>query len=207
LVVHFGIMTRDTRTRMLETAADLVQDRGYHGLALAELLTLSNAPRGSLYFHFPDGKDQLIATTTRDGVEAVTASLRATLAAEKSPGRAIRKILEAAATALEASDFRFGSPTAPLVLDGLQAGSEIVTLTSEAYAGWVGLFETSLAAAGVPARKAQSLALIVEASFEGLLIICRAHRDATPMRTGARELEEIVDAAASSPAKGKGKKS
>ncbi len=200
-------MTKDTRTRLLETAADLVQDRGYHGLALAELLTLSNAPRGSLYFHFPDGKDQLIATTTRQDVAEVTESLRATLAAEKSPGRAIRKILEAAATALEASDFRFGSPTAPLVLDGLAAGSEIATLTAEAYAGWISLFETSLSAAGVPARRAQSLALIVEASFEGLLIVCRAQRDATPMRVGARELEEIVEAALGPAPKAKGKKS
>ncbi len=200
-------MLKDTRTRLMETAADLVQDRGYHGLAVAELLTLSDAPRGSLYFHFPEGKDQLVATVTREGVEAVTESLRATLAAEKSPGRAIRKIIEAAAGALEENDFRFGSPTAPLVLDGLQAGSEIATLTAGAYTGWVDLFETALTSAGVPARRAASLALVVEASFEGLLIISRAHRDAGPMRVGARELEEIVDAAVTTAPKGRGKKS
>ncbi|HEY1125506.1 MAG TPA: hypothetical protein VGE65_07715, partial [Sphingobium sp.] len=142
-----------------------------------------------------------------EGVEAVTDSLRATLAAEKTPGRAIRKILEAAASALEASDFRFGSPTAPLVLDGLQAGSEIATLTGEAYTGWVSLFDTALTAAGVPAKRAQSLALIVEASFEGLLIICRAHRDAGPMRVGARELEGIVDAAVAAAPRGRRKTS
>ena len=200
-------MANDTRTRLLETAADLVQDRGYHGLAVAELLTLSSAPRGSLYFHFPQGKDQLIATVTREGVEAVTDSLATTLAAEKSPGRAIRKIIETAATALEASDFRFGSPTAPLVLDGLQAGSEIATITAEAYQSWVELFETALTAAGVPARRAASLALVVEASFEGLIIISKARRDAAPLRSGARELEEIVDTAVASAPKGRGKKS
>lgn len=199
-------MAQDTRTRLMDVAADLVQDRGYHGLAIAELLTLSDAPRGSLYFHFPDGKDQLVATVTREGVAAVTESLRETLAAEKSAGRAIRRILETAATALEASDFRFGSPTAPLVLDGLQAGSEIATLTGEAYAGWIALFETALTASGVAARRAASLALLVEASFEGLLIISRAQRDATALRNGARELEEIVDAAVAAP-KGRGKKS
>jgi TetR/AcrR family transcriptional repressor of lmrAB and yxaGH operons len=105
-------MAKDTRSRMLDVAADLVQDRGYHGLALADLLTLSKAPRGSLYFHFPNGKDQLIATATRDGIDAVTESLRAGLATEPSPGRAVRRLLEASAAALAASDFRFGSPTA-----------------------------------------------------------------------------------------------
>ena len=93
-------MANDTRTRMLDAAEDLLQDRGYHGLALAELLDRSSAPRGSLYFHFPEGKDQLVATATRDGVERVTESLRSTLAGTRSPGGAIRAILETSAAAL-----------------------------------------------------------------------------------------------------------
>jgi len=187
-------MAKDTRSRMLDVAADLIQDRGYHGLALADLLAQSKAPRGSLYFHFPDGKDQLVATATRDGIEAVTESLRSGLAADPSPGRAVRRLLEASAAALEASNFRFGSPTAPLVLDGLDAGSGIAALAHGAYDTWISLFQASLLAAGLPTRRAQSLATVIEASFEGLLIICRATRDTAPMLAGAKELEELIEA-------------
>lgn len=200
-------MPNDTRTRMLDAAEDLLQDRGYHGLALAELLDRSSAPRGSLYFHFPDGKDQLVATATRDGVERVTESLQATLTGTRSAGGAIRTILEASAAALVEHDFGFGSPTAPLVLDGLQAGSEIADVTRGAYETWIGLFEAALLAAGVPARRAAPLALLVEASFEGLLIISRAQRNTAPLLAGAKELEAIVDAAAGEPPKRRGKKS
>ena len=200
-------MANDTRTRMLDAAEELLQDRGFHGLALAELLERSSAPRGSLYFHFPDGKDQLVAAATRDGVERVTESLRATLAEARSPGRAIRTILETSAAALAEHDFGFGSPTAPLVLDGLDPGSPIVDVARRAYETWIGLFEAALLAAGVPARRAGPLALVVEASFEGLLIICRANRDTAPMLAGAKELEAIVDAAVAEPPKRKGKKS
>ena len=200
-------MAKDTRSRMLDVAADLLQDRGYHGLALADLLAQSKAPRGSLYFHFPSGKDQLVATATRDGIDAVTESLRAGLAAESSPGRAVRRLLEASAAALAASDFRFGSPTAPLVLDGLAAGSEIAALAHGAYDSWIELFEASLIAAGLPARRAQSLATIIEASFEGLLIVCRAKRDTAPMLAGARELEELIEGALGARSNRRGKKS
>ena len=50
-------------------------------------------------------------------------------------------------------------------------------------------------ASGIAPNRAKALALIVEASFEGLLIICRAERNIEPMLTAARELETLVDAA------------
>ena len=53
-------MAKDTRTRMLETTARLLQHRGFYGTALSDILEQSGAPRGSLYFHFPGGKEQLV---------------------------------------------------------------------------------------------------------------------------------------------------
>ncbi len=48
-----------TRDRLIETAAMLFRQKGYHGTGLTEVLTASNAPKGSLYHHFPDGKSDL----------------------------------------------------------------------------------------------------------------------------------------------------
>ena len=42
------IMAKDTRARILETTARLLQHRGYHGTALSDILEESAAPRGSL---------------------------------------------------------------------------------------------------------------------------------------------------------------
>ena len=44
---------------MLSAAVELFRARGYEGVGVAELLEKSGAPRGSLYFHFPGGKDEL----------------------------------------------------------------------------------------------------------------------------------------------------
>src|SRR5690606_18104348 len=59
-------MAKPTSARedLIETAVELFRARGYEGVGVAELLQKSGAPRGSLYFHFPGGKEQI-------GAEAV----------------------------------------------------------------------------------------------------------------------------------------
>ncbi len=55
-------MAADTRDRMIAGAARLLAERGLQETSFSEVLELTGAPRGSIYHHFPDGKDQLIAS-------------------------------------------------------------------------------------------------------------------------------------------------
>ena len=74
-------MAKDTSARMIEATARMLQHRGYHGTALSDILEASGAPRGSLYFHFPGGKDQLAIEATRAAVDRLSSS-----SARNSPG-------------------------------------------------------------------------------------------------------------------------
>ncbi len=47
----------------------------------------------------------------------------------------------------------------------------------------------------MPKRRAYALALLVESSIEGLLLIARAYRDPGPLMMVAAELEAVVEAA------------
>src|SRR5476651_2709406 len=55
-------MASETRARMVAGAARLLAQRGLQETSFSEVLELTGAPRGSIYHHFPDGKDQLIAS-------------------------------------------------------------------------------------------------------------------------------------------------
>ncbi|KUJ76556.1 TetR family transcriptional regulator [Ruegeria marisrubri] len=60
-----------TKDRLIRTAAELFQRSGYHGVGLSELLAAADAPKGSLYHHFPNGKSDLAiaaATWASDGM-------------------------------------------------------------------------------------------------------------------------------------------
>lgn len=71
-------MTKGARTKrlMLDAATDLFQRQGLHATGVNQVLVRSGAPRGSLYFHFPGGKQQL-------AVEAV-----------ESAGRHVHELIE-----------------------------------------------------------------------------------------------------------------
>ena len=49
----------DAKVKMVTAARQLIRERGYHATALSDVVELSAAPRGSVYFHFPGGKTQL----------------------------------------------------------------------------------------------------------------------------------------------------
>jgi TetR/AcrR family transcriptional repressor of lmrAB and yxaGH operons len=192
-------MASDTRTRMLEATGRLLRERGYHGTSLNDILAASGAPRGSLYFHFPGGKDQLVAEVTRENIAGVARRLSERLAAEKSPAAAIRAIFEETARVIEESDYARGCPVAPVVLDGTTDVPELIELSRSAFQQWIGLIEMSFTRAGIPGPRARALALLVESSLEGLMIIARATRDHAPFALVAEELAMMADAAARQP--------
>src|SRR5258708_26004728 len=58
--------------RLIDGAIRLVAQRGLQATSFAEVLELTGAPRGSVYHHFPGGKDQLVgAAVDRAGARAL----------------------------------------------------------------------------------------------------------------------------------------
>ncbi|OBQ58510.1 TetR/AcrR family transcriptional regulator [Mesorhizobium erdmanii] len=188
-------MANDTRTRILEATGLLLRRRGYHGTSLNDILSASGAPRGSLYFHFPGGKDQLVIEVTRDSVAGVTERLGAALAAEHDPAVAVHHIYQSVARMLEENEFSLGCPIAPVVLDAPNDVPELADLCRSAFEQWIGLLREAFIRAGVPERRAQALALLVESSLEGLMVIARATRDRAPLKAVADEVAALIEAA------------
>ena len=188
-------MANDTRTRILETTALLLRQRGYHGTSLNDILSASGAPRGSLYFHFPGGKDQLVIEVTRASVADVTERLGEALATERDPAVAVHHIYQSVGRMLEDNQFSLGCPIAPVVLDSPTDVPELAELCRSAFEQWIGLLWDAFVRAGVPERRAHALALLVESSLEGLMVIARATRDRAPLQAVADEVAALIEAA------------
>ena len=49
-----------TSQKLIVAASELLQVKGYFGTGITEVLKQAGVPKGSMYHHFPNGKDQLV---------------------------------------------------------------------------------------------------------------------------------------------------
>jgi TetR/AcrR family transcriptional regulator, lmrAB and yxaGH operons repressor len=50
---------KPTRDQIIQTTCTLLESQGYHATGLNQILKESGAPKGSLYYYFPQGKEEL----------------------------------------------------------------------------------------------------------------------------------------------------
>ncbi|MCC5812083.1 MAG: TetR/AcrR family transcriptional regulator [Ectothiorhodospiraceae bacterium] len=185
-------MSRDTRARMIETTARLIQTRGLHGVSLSDILNESGAPRGSLYFHFPGGKEALVLEAMRAGIDEATRILRECLANAKHPAAGVQSFFQAAAGEMTDSNYAFGCPVAPIVLDGPGADSELADACQAAFDEWMDLYREALIKAGLKPKRAGRLARMIVASLEGALIMARSERSTNCITQVGDELAALI---------------
>lgn len=183
----------DSRARFVETTAALLRRQGYHATGLAQVVEESGAPKGSLYFHFPGGKEELAKAALERSAEVLLTKLAATVAAAKGPAAAVRAVTSALADELEASRFQDGCPVATVALEAAAQVPALQAVCSAAYARWQALIEGYLGSTGMPIACARPLATLVLAAVEGALLLSRAHADTTPLRTVGDELGRLID--------------
>jgi len=76
-----------TRERILYAAAELFRRQGYAGTGLNQIVAAAQAPFGSLYHHYPGGKQQLAEEVIEVGGAFFQALVTAVYDAEGTPVR------------------------------------------------------------------------------------------------------------------------
>ncbi|MFY7961952.1 MAG: TetR/AcrR family transcriptional regulator [Elsteraceae bacterium] len=180
---------KDTRQKILDASLQLLGQTGLAGAGLNDLIALSGAPRGSLYHHFPAGKEQWVAEALRIYADKFLAEGKEALASAPSVGRAVGAILRRAASRLEKREFDAGCPVAAVILD-LDAEKEALRLLClQIVEEWRALLVAHLA----DRPDAPALADMIIAGFEGAMMLARMERSARPLLSTAGYLEALID--------------
>jgi TetR/AcrR family transcriptional repressor of lmrAB and yxaGH operons len=177
---------------VLRTAAALFQAQGYHATGLNQVLAEGSAPKGSLYFHFPGGKEQLAAEALTLAGGELCQLIRATLDGAGDPGSAVEAIVEHLAQSLISSDYTAGCPVATVALDAASGSEPIRAACDHAYRSWTDVVAEYLGAHGLDAERSTSLAVFLIASIEGALLLARTRRDVAPLRAVGAHLRKCI---------------
>jgi AcrR family transcriptional regulator len=180
----------DSRRRMIQSAALLFRRQGIEGTSFSDVLEHSGAPRGSIYYHFPEGKAQLAEEATRYAGEYTAAGLVAALD-DDDPVAAIRIFTSSWLDVLRHADFTDGCPVVAAALEGERTPGAS-RAAGEAFAQWEGLIARALERRDVSPERARSIGSLVIASIEGGIVMARAQRSTAPLERVATELEDVV---------------
>ena len=184
-----------TRRRMVTATLRLLRRRGLHGTGLQDVLDESGAPRGSLYFHFPGGKEQLVGAAVDLGGERGEEWMRRCLEAAPTAAGAFAAMLEEYAVLLETSAFAGGCPIAAVALDLDGGPGPLQAACARALDRWAALLAERLREEGVDAAAAGGRALAAISAFEGALLVGRARRDASAVRAVASRATALLTSA------------
>ena len=183
------------RARMVAGTVRLLATRGVEGTSFAGVLAATGSPRGSVYYHFPGGKPELLHAALD------LASKRGLAAMEATRGQpavaVVRRFLSLWRELLEKSNLRAGCAVVAVTVAAGDDG--LLDHAGAVFRAWTGLLTDLCAAGGADTELARRLAVTVISATEGAVALCRAERSLEPFEDVSAVLLSLADAAVSPP--------
>ena len=158
---------------MVQSALRLIAERGVQGTSFADVLERSGAPRGSVYHHFPGGKDEMVAAAMTYMATEGRAVLKG-LAGSDVAG-VVTGFVDMWRQLIRSGDFVVGCSVVGVTVtaesDVLRSGAGTV------FEVWAADLQQLLIDAGVEDAAAAGFAWMLIASTEGAVVVSRARRD------------------------------
>jgi TetR/AcrR family transcriptional repressor of lmrAB and yxaGH operons len=182
----------ETRRRMIESAAQLFQRHGYHGVSWRGLVEAAGTPWGSISHHFPGGKEELGVAAIELGSDFLASVIETCFAQADAPDAAVRQCFRATADFVRASDFRAGCPIAVVALETAPDSAALTAASRAAFERWEGIVASKLVDAGARRGRAREVAGLVLTLLEGALLLARVHASTAPLDRAGMHAAEIV---------------
>ncbi len=188
IIVKGESVVGDVRERMIDGAIRLLAMHGLQATSFSEVLALTGAPRGSIYHHFPAGKEQLInAAVDRAGARALHAlDEKQGASAEELTSVFLgiwREVLIRS---------RYGAGCAVLAVTVATDSQELLQHAGKVFRSWRGELAAMLEHAGLSVQDAAQFAATLVAASEGAVVLSRAEQSLEPFDLVAKLLLEQV---------------
>ncbi|MBC7870867.1 MAG: TetR/AcrR family transcriptional regulator [Chitinophagaceae bacterium] len=181
-----------TRDQIIATTCDLLEAQGYHATGLNQIIKESGSPKGSLYYHFPGGKEELAAEAVNHVGRIVLQRIRDNLAEVENPAESISVFIKNIALNVERSGFRAGGPITTVAMEKASTSVTLREACQHIYSEWQKAFASKLKAGGIAETRAERLAVLIISAIEGGVILCRTNQNRAPLEQVADEINALV---------------
>ncbi len=171
-----------TRDRLVGATADLFRVGGYHATSVKAIVERAEAPFGSMYHHFPGGKEELGAAAITTSGLAYGDLIDLFFGDDNTDlVEATEAFFAGAAWTLTESDYADACPIATVALEVASVNEDLRRATSAVFDDWVARASARFVQHGIAPCDAPRLARVVIMLLEGAFLLCRAGRTTEPL--------------------------
>jgi TetR/AcrR family transcriptional regulator, lmrAB and yxaGH operons repressor len=182
-----------TRDRILEATAELYRRQGMAATGLKQISGAARAPFGSIYHHFPGGKEAITAEVIRcEGVrygEFVGAQL-----AHTDPATGIPQMFETAGRLMESQDYSEACSIETIALEVAGTNETLRQESATVFEGWLAGIAAWFGRLDITEEQSRRLALITLTALEGAFVLCRTLRSVEPIVIAGQGVQAAVTA-------------
>ncbi len=181
------------RDQIIATTCELLDLQGYCATGLNEIIRASGRPKGSLYYYFPGGKEELTEEALEHVGRLVLGRIETHLRAVGPPGDAIGGFIRLVAQNVEAAEYKAGGPITTVALETAATSERLRLCCERIYAAWHEAFRRKLVGGGVQPERTEDLATLTLAALEGGILLCRTQRSRRPLEQVASALQTLIE--------------
>src|SRR5215472_9380325 len=184
-----------TRARILDATAALFMRYGYTGTGLKQIVADANAPFGSVYHHFPGGKQELGVEVIRRSGAMYGELVMSVFDAAPDAVTGIRDCFAGAAEVLRATDYADACPIETVALEVASTNDALRAATAAVFESWIASAAERFRTAGLDEDSARELAIFVIFLLEGAFVHARATRTTEALDVAGKQAVRAVEAA------------
>jgi TetR/AcrR family transcriptional regulator, lmrAB and yxaGH operons repressor len=181
----------NAREKILTTASRLFQFQGYHATGLNQILKESGAPKGSLYYYFPKGKEELALESIKIASEFIQRKVKDILEKISDPVEAMESIFKNLARIIDEGDLENIS-IGLISLETYRSNECLRQACKDVYEAMENIYTEKLIQSGFHKDKAKEVAILIQIMIEGAINISLTKKDISPLLIVADQVSILL---------------
>lgn len=184
----------DTKNTLIRTACALFNKRGYNATGISEILHTCKVSIGSLYYHFPGGKQALGVAAIGYAADRIVAHISHSLSSYRRTIDGVCAHLMENADQWDTLGSANGLLVALVALETYQSNEQIRAACRSVFDRIQKLHFDRLVGEGYSEDEAAQLSSFILSVSEGAIILSVNSGTGAPLRTAARQLRRMYEA-------------
>lgn len=183
----------NAKGKFIETAYKLFEVKGYNGTGLNEILKESGAPKGSLYYHFPNGKEELALESIKLAGERITDNLRRTLDKFENPIDGIIFNINEIAEIIDENKKMHDMSISLIALETYNYSEVLRNACERVFEEIENLYFKKLIEYGIHDNRARESAALISAMIEGAMLLSLTRKSGETLRRVSKQIKILIN--------------